>query len=314
MINSKILLNDVKKDKGVMFFSASSFKDAMQLYNSGIRDILVSYHYLKKNFKNFIPLMETITNEGGCFMTDSGAFSLFSTVEDSYYEPTFWTPYLEEYTKFIKDNHKNIYCCANLDLDSFVGQECVDQWNKKYFEPLEDLTQVVYIVHASKSIDPTDIYGYKRFKQYALLYNYVGIGSKALASYDSSHKTFYALAKNYNVRIHGFGWTRIPSLKSAPFFSVDSTTWLGGVRYGTSYRYDGKNFNVKDHKHKWVRKIDKNLCAVHNIDHSALLREERDATNKYNLVGWLGARREYLRSANTKLTNKAVSFYDKRNK
>ena len=44
---------DQKKDKAVMFFSASSYKDALAVLDSGIYDILTSYHYIMKREKGF---------------------------------------------------------------------------------------------------------------------------------------------------------------------------------------------------------------------------------------------------------------------
>lgn len=89
---------------------------------------------------------------------------------------------------------------------------------------------------------------------------------------------------------------------------VHNTTWLGGVRYGTSYRYDGKNFRVTSYKKKYLRKADKLRCRDNNVDYEALLRDERSSVNMYNLIGWKGARNEYLKYCN-KLTNKTVVHY-----
>jgi hypothetical protein len=100
-------------------------------------------------------------------------------------------------------------------------------------------------------------------------------------------------------------------LKSYPHFSVDSTTWLGGSKYGTSYVYDGKNAKTKDFKNKYIRKADKQLCEKIGISLDDLVAEKRSAVNRYNLEGWKGFRREYIRYANTKLWTEAPHYYDK---
>jgi len=297
-----------KKDKAVMFFSASSTNDAQQLYNFGIREILVSYHYISKSFKFYTEFLPKLKSEGGLFMSDSGAFSVLHSTEltDEHYTRKYWEPYIEKYVAWLYENKEYIYCAANFDIEQIVGYETVDAWNKQYFEPLEQYMQIVYVPHGQ---DHTSKSLRDRFEYYCTRYDYVGVPSGRL-SYANAAQLYY-IGNRYGSRLHGFGWTSIPTLKTWPFFSVDSTTWLGGVRYGTSYNYDGKNFRVNDYKKKYIRKGDKVLCREFGINHENLVKEKRIEVNQYNLIGWLGARKEFLRSANLKLSNKHVRFYTK---
>jgi hypothetical protein len=309
---SKKYASDSNKDKAVMFFSASSYKDALAVLDSGINDILTSYHYIMKREKGFTEdVMPRIKANGGLFMTDSGAFTFFAKPTPEMYTEEYWEPYIEEYVKFLRDNAHQIYCAANMDIDIFVGQEIVDRWNKKYFEPLKGIVQIVYIVHGNKAIRRDDEYGIKRFKEYAAKYEYLGMGSSMFKKNSRSDNRYYALARLLKVRLHGFGWTSIPSLKEFPFFSVDSTTWLGGVRYGTTYTYDGANDRVLDHKKKFRRKGMKSLCKDLGINHENLLLEKRDEINALNLYGWKGFRFEFLKAANTKLKYNPARSYAK---
>ena len=300
------------KEKAVLFFSSSSVKDTELLYEFGIREILVSYHYIGKSPKFYDQFLIDLHKEGGLFMTDSGGFSFIQSINfeehPEAYEEEYWLPYLESYVQWLYDHKEYIYVAANLDLDTIVGREVVRKWNKQYFEPLEEFMNIVYVAHTDRKGKYADDNGLKHLKEYCAKYKYVGVSQE----YKKDFIKVYSIAKASKTRIHGFAWTSIPLLKSCPFFSVDSTTWLGGVRYGTSYRYDGKNFITFDHKKKHLRKVDKNLCKVWGISHKGLLDEKREWINKYNLVGWLGARKEYLCIARVKLTNKVVSFYDRR--
>ena len=304
---------DQKKDKAVMFFSASSYKDALAVLDSGIYDILTSYHYIMKREKGFTEdIMPRVKENGGLFMTDSGAFTFFAKPTPEMYTEKYWEPYIEKYVQFLIDNAHQIYCAANMDIDIFVGQAIVDKWNKKYFEPLKDIVQIVYIVHGNKDrIRRDDDLGIKRFKDYASKYEYLGLGSSMFKKNSRQDNRFFALARLWKVRVHGFGWTSIPSLKEYPFFSVDSTTWLGGVRYGTTYVYDGANDRVLDHKKKFRRRVMKALCRDLGINHDNLMLEKRDEINAINLYGWKGFRHEFLKAANTKLKYKAVITYAK---
>lgn len=294
-----------------MFFSASSYKDAEILLDCGINEILTSYHYINKGKARFVDgILSRVVENDGLFMTDSGAFSFFSQGGDEMYDPKHWESYIEEYCAFLEENHKSIYCAANMDLDIFVGQDVVDKWNKKYFEPLHKLLQIVYIAHGDKHlIRADDDFGVKRFKEYASKYDYVGIGSSLFKKNGRQDGRFYQLARQYRTRIHAFGWTSIPSLKEYPFFSVDSTTWLGGVRYGTTYQYDGANDKVIDYKKKYLRRKQKSLCRELGIDFDKVMQDDRIAINSLNLHNWKGFRKEFLKSANTKLKNKPVNKY-----
>lgn len=300
------------KDKAVMFFSASSVKDSELLYDFGVRDILVSYHYISKSFSFYDKLLPDIKKDGGLFMTDSGGFSFLGSIDLEHTPEAstekYWLPYLEKYVGWLIEHKDYIFVAANLDLDRIVGREIVDKWNEKYFKPLEEHMNIVYVAHKDYDNVYNDKTGMKRLREYCSLHKYVGVNQ----GWKDIYKKVYECAKIYGTIIHGFAWTSIPLLKSAPFFSVDSTTWLGGVRYGTSYNDDGKNFRVNDYKKKFIRKGDKVLCEKWGVNYHDLLAEKREAINKYNLIGWMGARREYIRSANTKLKNKPVSFYDKR--
>jgi hypothetical protein len=298
---------DKNKNKGVMFFSASSVGDTKQLVAFGIREILVSYFYIRKGLTYYDEVLPFLKSEGGLFMTDSGAFSFMATgfVEEMRKEE-YWIPYLEEYVAWVRAHSEYIYVVANLDLDKIVGREIVRKWNKKYFEPLEKIVDVVYVAHEDESIDP---HGIEHFEEYCKKYKYVGINQ---SQKKFAHR-FFLLAKKYKVRVHGFAWTEIRILRRYPFFSVDSTSWLSGVRYGTTFNYDGKNFKSWDTKQKFRRKGQRIKYEEAGVDFSKVTKKDhRDDVNRMNLLAWLGFRKEYIKIANLLLTNKEAGKYERK--
>jgi hypothetical protein len=301
------------KDKAVFFFSASSYKDARMLLDTNINEILTSYHYITKHQKDFDnDILPTLLERDGLFMTDSGAFSFFhGEVSDTFYTARYWEPYIEKYAAFLEKNHKNIYCAANLDLDVFLGREIIDYWDKKYFKPLEKLVQIVYIAHVHEDPKYSDLFGIHRVQHHLRKHDYVGIGSSLMTNRAGFDSKFFQLCRQARKRIHAFGWTSVPRLKCYPFFSVDSTTWLSGVRYGSSYLFDGKNFQTIDSKKKYKRAGDKVFCEDNGINYDDLMNEKREAINHYNLLGWKGARSEIMKVSNVKLLNNPVASYDK---
>ena len=294
-------------NKGLLFFSASSMGDTKQLIDFGIREILVSYFYLRKSLPYYEEALKVIYKDGGIFMTDSGAFSFMGDdVTDEMKEEKYWIPYLNEYTAWIRAHKQYIYVAANLDIETIVGRKLVEKWNREYFEPLEkEGINIVYVAHA----DGNENTALEGFKIYCRKYKYVGVNQ----SQKKDASKFYQLAKQHNVRVHGFAWTELGLVTKYPFASLDSTTWLGGVRYGTTYNYDGKNFKTIDYKHKFRRKANRIKYEAAGIDYSGVTaREDRLEINKMNLLGWMGFRKEYLKMANLKLHTNTVDKYERK--
>jgi hypothetical protein len=291
-----------------MFFSAAKPGDAIAALEMNMNEVLVSYHYIRKRKQvydeEFLPLMK---EKDGLFMTDSGAFSLLmGKTKDEYYTPEFWTPYLEEYVQWLWDHKDHIYNAANLDLDIYVGRDQVDKWNDEYFKPLEEFMNVIYVTHKDWKREYGDPTGLKRFKEYLKIHNYVGVNA---AMKDQSAQ-IAALSRAAKKRVHGFAWTSIPLLRSHPVTTVDSSTWLGAQKFGSTYIYDGKNLRTFDFKNKFRRKKKKFEAIARGLDWSKIEGDEDTEMARFNLMGWEGGRREYLRSANTKLWNQPIDFYD----
>lgn len=298
---------DSSKDKSVFFFSASNKKDWEVLFNFGVYEILVSYFYLRKD-KNFTSWLAKLNEKNGVFMTDSGGFSFIAgEAKDDYYKEEFWLPYLNDYVQWLTDNQGLIYCAANLDLDIYLGREVIDKWNEKYFKPLEKSMNIVYVAHKDWDGYYADKNGLKRVKEYMKAHDYVGVNR----TFKNSAVSIYELAKLYQRRVHGFAWTSISMLMKNPLFSVDSTTWLSGAKFGTTYTNDGRNFRTLDKDKKSVRKHSKLKCALNGVDRKLLLKEDRVAVHEYNLLAWIQARNNYIKLANTKLWNKPVMNYAK---
>ena len=303
---------NAKENKAVCFFSASSTSDFQQLWDFGIHESLVSYFYIRKNLSYWDENLPKFKAEGGIFMTDSGAFSFMAKFRDGSPEmeeatkEEFWLPYLHDYIEWIRAHKDYIFCAANLDLDKIVGFSVVDKWNKEYFEPLEKETgvQIVYVAHEESNEDGAKGF-MSRFEYYCKKYPYVG----ANQMWKSRAPQIYQMVKRYNVRVHGFAWTDLPLLRRYPFFSVDSVTWLGGVRFGITYDYDGKNFRSLDMTKKTVRRTRQLKYEKAGIDVEGIKKEKRIPINQMNLLGWLGFRKEYMKSANLRLHNKVVSTY-----
>lgn len=304
---------DKQRDKGIIFFSVSSFTASKALVDSGIYDILVSFHYLKKNTRFADELLPDIVKNNGYFMTDSGAFSIYAEIlkkeaGEEIYTEEYWLPYLEEYVQWLYDHSDYIYVAANLDLDNIVGRDVVDRWNEKYFKPLEKIMNVVYVVQKDVDNIYNDRSGMKRFKEYLSLHEYVGINN----AWQDDTLIAASLAKQYKRRLHGFALTSQYTLQQTPFFSHDSTSWLTGDRYGITFEWDGRNFRQYEATKKYIRKRKKLLSLELGIDLERLSMDKAYEIHLLNLHAWKGLRENYLKACRTHLRNNPICFYDKR--
>ena len=294
---------DKDKSKAVMFFTGSTLNDMRNLQEAGIKEILVSYHYLTRHKAYFLDFIRDLYSEGGLFMADSGSHSFMG----GRYKPemrneSYWTKYLEEYVEFLRDNKDYIYVASNLDLDKLVGKDVVDRWNEKYFRPLEkEGLQIVYVAHESKG----DAHALKRFEEYCKKYSYVGINKK--------HKAytgrFYQIAKLNKARIHGFSFSSYSGSQQYPFHSMESNSWNNGNKYGTTFIYDGRNFSVYNYTRKHIRKQYKVAYEKAGIKWSDIEAEDRGAITKMNLLAFKGFRKDYVKAANLKLNCNFVGKY-----
>lgn len=216
---------DIKKNKGLMFFSSSSVKDTKLLHAFGIKEILVSYHYISKSFDFYSEFLPKLHADKGLFMTDSGGFSFIAQLinkgelTDETREEKYWLPYLHSYVDWLTENAEYIFVAANLDLDAIVGREVVDKWNEKYFKPLEKLMNIVYVAHRDINREYNDYDGLNRLSEYCKKYPYVGVSQE----YKNYASQVCLIARNNKSVIHGFAWTSIPMLQQNPLFSVDSS-------------------------------------------------------------------------------------------
>lgn len=289
-----------------MFYSCASVTDAKSVLRAGVSEMLVSYHYFRKNKKGFMEILDEINSRDGVFMVDSGAFSFIHALGSRELKIDEWVEFIEEYVQFCTDNHNKLFCVANFDIDNIVGREQVEKWNEKYFEPLNKLLDVIFVVQRDVNGWYHDSRGLHRLKEYLSHYEYVGVN----ASMKDSVTRVTQSARVTRSRIHGLAWTDKATLEN-PVFSVDSSTWLGGQRYGSTYTYDGKNFRTIDYKNKHVRKKYKGF---EDVDFEKVMKDDSREVTYLNALSWKGWRDEFVKRANSRLITKPVAYYESRKK
>ena len=225
----------------IFLAGTNSLKNYPQEFGK-INYILESFYSIK-NWQ--LPLIKQCK----MFLLDSGAF----TFMNSFKGEVNWDDYIEKYAKFINDN--NIDYFFELDIDCLVGIEEVERLRHK----LESLTQkkCIPVWHKSRGLD--------YWKRITKEYSYVAIGgivTKEITKTDyKNFKLMLEIAKRNMCNVHALGFTNTLLLNKYKFFSVDSTSWTSGTRFGSIAIF--KNKCIKNYKFNNMRA--KKKIQLHNL-------------------------------------------------
>lgn len=207
-----------------------SVKD--EIFKMKIKDInILESFYYNKNIERFKPISKMV----GGFLLDSGAFSFLN---GSHKGAIDWDKYIEEYAAFI--NKWKVDLFFEMDIDSIVGLQEVERLRFK-------LTQLT-------GKKPIPVWHKNRGKDYFIRmceeYPYVSLGGIAIREiprerYESVFPWFINTAHKNGAKIHGLGYSSVKNLKKYHFDSVDSTTWLSGIRGGWMDKFNPQKVEME---------------------------------------------------------------------
>lgn len=179
--------------------------------------LLESYFYAKK-------LNSYVIKNAKAFLLDSGAYTFMQSSKKA----VNWEEYLEEYIDFINKNDVKDF--FELDIDSITGYKYVLELRKKL--EIGTNKKCIPVFHKSR--------GLQEWENICKEYDYVSIGT--IGDYDGRLDILMCLleiASKYKTKVHGLGFTRLNVLPKMSFYSVDSTSWCCGNRYGFLDRFNG---------------------------------------------------------------------------
>lgn len=230
--------------------------------------ILVSYHYFKDT--NLDVLFESIFDYGErpIVFGDSGAFSadnLGVKID------------LNDYISWVKrwEHHFDVY--ANLDV---IGDASATIYNQKLMQ--------------DKGLNPLPVFHqsepFEYLRQYLDNYNYIGLGFlHSGGSQNALMRWFIRCFKMAEGRavFHGFGVTGWKMLAQLKFYSVDSTTWLNGARFGAIPLFDWRRSHMKSIQLGDVQSMELSKGLVRSYGVSSAMYTRETNTRQYNVL--LGA-------------------------
>lgn len=186
------------------------------------------------------------------FLLDSGAFTFMNSGKVLDFDA-----YTEKYIDFIRENDMKYF--FEMDIDSVVGYEKVKVLRKK----IERRTgkQPIPVWHYSRGKD--DYIGMCKDYPYVAFGGLMtdGVKREQLLKY---MPWFIDKAHENNAMIHGLGFTHTRILDKYHFDTVDSSSWIGGQRYGLEYRFE--DGIVKQIKREGKRLVNYQSLMVHNFN------------------------------------------------
>lgn len=212
----------------------------MKVYLAGSGD--TPWHRMK--FYDFYRLDSFLTVKGSedeihrfkGYMLDSGAFSfIMGTAAASKID---WERYAREYANFVKFNNIPLY--VELDIDEYLG--------------LDEVERLRGILTKQVGWSPLPVWhvnrGYDYWLKMVTDYDYVCFGSFLSEALDPKKfiyiKQFLNDAEKKDCKVHGLGFTRGDWMQKLPFYSVDSSSWSAGVRFGLYSKFE--NGKIVMHK------------------------------------------------------------------
>lgn len=278
--NSLREVMDLNRPFNMMFSGVEDEKNFQILYNMGIRNFLISFHYVQKKRLN----TQKYEEMGIKFFVDSGAFTFITNLGFEEYSIEDWEKYIETYLKWIEKHREIVFAFASLDLEYLVGGEQVQIWNEKYFEPfmLRTGIPVCFVYHD----DATKL----TWEQYCQRYPYVGVSWGGLDTQGNDLKygmNKLKVAEKYGAVVHGMAMTQTALLTKLPFYTVDSTTWLVGLQYGEINFWTGKKMS-RLKKDKWKGAMLPQVVAK-GFDEHKLIEEDKEEMIKVNVHAFMEA-------------------------
>lgn len=271
---------DTNRPFSMMFSGVEDDNNFQILYDMGIRNFLISYHYVQKKHLNTSKYEEM----GVKFFVDSGAFTYMSSIEHEEWTIEQWEKHIETYLRWIERHKDIIFAFASLDIEYLVGGEQVQIWNEKYFEPFMLRTGIpVCFVYHDNATKLT-------WEQYCQRYPYVGISWGGVDTQGNDLKygvDRLKIAEKHKSLVHGMAMTQTSLLTKLPFYTVDSTTWLVGLQYGEINFWTGKKMS-RLKKDKWKGAMLPQVVAK-GFDEQKLLDEDKKEMIKVNVHAFIEA-------------------------
>lgn len=244
----------------------------------GVKNILVSYYYLRKKKRSIDELREDFGRFDFVFL-DSGGFTLLQQLANENKTSISVKQYTEEYAQFMLETRGIWKACAEVDVEKELG--------RRYMEDLKDSlfkegVPIVPVLQSEPIEFVRDNYGWFGKYPYVAMgsaVNMQGIMSRARESYIRE-------GKKYGTLLHGLAMTDARTLRRSAFYSVDSTSWSSGARFGATMIFQNGRIRVYDKNQKSVRKRFKQRFIDNGLSWELIEKDDNFEVDMLNAFAW----------------------------
>jgi hypothetical protein len=249
------------------------------LYRIGVRHILLSFYYFKKFMRKRSPA--EISDDIGRFdfvLLDSGGFTFMQALKEGRDTNMGIREYADLYHSELERKGHIFTACAELDVhEEFSQQEMEDVKDRLTAAGIP----MMPVMHGQSVGELEDLGWFDK-------YPYMAVGSALLwgRKVAPELKEYIKKAKEVGTLLHGFGITTVDAIRTMPFYSVDSTTWMGGTRYGNTMIFQNGRLRYYDFHKKSVRRRYRKRFEDNGLIWADIDREKPLEVDLMNALGW----------------------------
>ena len=256
---------------------SNEFRDG--LYRIGVRHILISYYYSRGWLKKrTVPEIAEDLGRFDFVFLDSGAFTFMQMINDGKEMKLDIKEYYAEYmTELARFGHL-FSGCAEVDVHDRFTQYEMEEYKDKL---LDKNVPIVPVIQGQRVEVLKEMKWFEKFP-------YIALGSMMVGS-DKHVMDINAIIKYGqecgNV-FHAFGATAADTIIRGKYYSSDSTTWVGGSRFGNTMIFQNGRIRYYDNKHKDVRKRFKQRFEESGLIWKDIEDDKRKEVDIMNALAW----------------------------
>ena len=244
----------------------------------GIRNILVSYFYLRKKSSQLT--LDSLREDFGRFdfvFLDSGGFTFLQRLLEGKSSNIDIHEYTEEYYEFIAKTKDIWSTCAEVDVVEELGRQYMEDKKSLAFD---EGIPIVSVLQGEPMEEIDDLGWYSK-------YPYIALGSVLDGrEYAMQREDYVRRAIQDGVLLHGFGMTSASVIGRGVFYTVDSTTWSTGSRYGNTMVFENGRIKTFDKEHKDDRKRFRNYFEEHGLIWEDIEADKAFEIDMMNALAW----------------------------
>lgn len=266
---------------------------------------LLSFYHLRRQLSRGKDSLQRLKDELLQFdyvYMDSGGYTLQQIVKRGKLAGENLKSYINDYYDMAEELRDYVHVFGAVDCIAPEQGFSYDDMDKYVYQAYERGIHIAPTVFAGERRQDVIDSGYLH------KFDIVGIGSSTKTNLHL--KSMVSMLKKTGIKIHGYAMTKQDEFRYYPFFSVDSLTWFGGQKFGSTYVF--KNGRMRTYGLQYKERIRRELHHVikeHGINEELIAKDKfipgkpislnqeiYDEIHKLNLVAWVDLAAFYRKS------------------